>query len=138
MAKFNQGGQWSLTGDEDTLLFKTGEKRQAGKNEVIERRKVDPNSEEAKKLFEALAKAIVKDTPKQPTNEELFGHLVVPEEKLQKAEEEWQNKIGDFYKEAAKPLEKQDSRENLDWGNGGSFNDSLTPEELAERNKHIG
>jgi hypothetical protein len=138
MAKFNQGGQWSLTGDENTLLFKTGEKRQAGKNEVIERRKVDPNSEEAKKLFEALAKAIVSGAPKQPTNEELFGHLVVSEESLQKAEDDWNNKINDFYTEAAKPLEKQDSRENLDWGNGKSFNDSLSPEELEERKNHIG
>lgn len=142
MATFNKNGQWVLTGNEDSLLFKTGERKQAGKGELIECKKVDPNSEEAKQYFAELAKSILAGSRqngfRQATDEELFGHLVVSEEQVQKAEQDWNNQINDFYKEASKPLEKQDSRENLDWGSGKSFNDSLTPEELAERNKHIG
>ena len=64
MAKFNQGGQWTITGSEDTLLFKTGEKQHSGKNELIERKKVDPNSEEAKQFFDELAKSILSGAPK--------------------------------------------------------------------------
>ena len=138
MAKFNQGGQWTITGSEDTLLFKTGEKRHSGKNELIERKKVDPNSEEAKRFFDELAKSILSGAPKQPTDERLFGHLVVSEEQVQKAEQEWNDKLNGFYEEAAKPLEKQDSMKNTEWGSGKSFNDSLAPEELEKRNKHIG
>jgi len=136
--KVNQSGQWSLSGSENTLLFKTCEKSQAGKNDVIERRKIDPDSEEAKQIFSDFAKSIVKGTPKQPTDQEMFGHLTVSEEQLQKAEDEWNGKLNGFYEEAAKPLEKRDSTENSSWGNGKSFNESLEEEELQKRNMHIG
>jgi len=142
MAKFNQGGQWTITGSEDTLLFKTGEKRHSGKGPVIEKKKVDPDSEEAKQFFNDLAKSILSGSKengfRQATDQELFGGLVVSEEQLQKAEDDWNNQLNGFYKEAAKPLEKQDSVDNAEWGSGKSFNDSLAPEELEKRNKHIG
>jgi len=137
MMKVNQNGQWSLSGSEDTLLFKTGEKLQAGKNEVIEKVKIDPNSKEAKKYFNDLAKAIVKDTPKQPTDEEMFGHLAVSEEQIQKAEQAWNGTFKKHFEGNTTPIEDQDSMENRNWGNGKSFNDMVEEEELQKRNMHI-
>ena len=137
MMKVSQNGQWSLAGSEDTLLFKTGENQPAGQNEVIERRKVDPNSEEGKKIFADFAKSIIDSTPKQPTDEEMFGYLTVSEEQLQKAEDEWNGRLGGFYEAAAEPLEKQDSKENLEWGSCKSFNDDIEEEELQKRNMHV-
>lgn len=135
--KVSSNGQWSLLGSEDTLLFKTSEKQQAGKNEVIERKKIDPNGEEAKAIFDKFAKAIINDTPRQPTDEQMFGHLVVSEEQVQKAEQAWNGVFNKFYDSSAEPLEKQDSIDNLEWGNGKSFNDSIEEEELQKRNMHV-
>jgi hypothetical protein len=142
MAKFNQGGQWTITGSEDTLLFKTGEKRHSGKGPVTEKKKVDPDSEEGKKFFSDLSKSILSGSKtngfRQATDQELFGGLVVSEEQVQKAEQEWDNQLNGFYEEAAKPLGKQDPKDNAEWGSGKSFNDDLASEELEKRNKHIG
>ena len=135
--KVSSNGQWSLLGSEDTLLFKTSEKQQAGKNEVIERKKIDPNGEEAKAIFDKFAKAIINDTPRQPTDEQMFGHLFVSEEEVLKAEHAWNGFFNKFYDSSAVPLEKQDSIDNLEWGNGKSFNDSIEEEELQKRNMHV-
>lgn len=141
MAKFNQHGQWALSGDEDTLMFKTAETKQSSKNEVIERKKIDPNSEEAKDLFRLLAKSILEgsrgDKFRQATDQELFGHLVVSEETLAKQEEDWNNQIEDFYKTARKPIKEEYSREHEGWGNGKSFNSTLTEEELRSRKNSV-
>lgn len=42
MTTYNNNGQWTLSGDEDTLLFKTNEQKNSGKLEVEERKKSRP------------------------------------------------------------------------------------------------
>jgi|SRR5688500_7819581 len=79
--------------------------------------------------FSELANSIIRDTPPQPTNEQMFGHLVPSEEQVRKAEHEWENKISGFYEEATKPIEPQVETE---WGNCKSFKDTLTEEELKK------
>lgn len=69
----------------------------------------------------------------QPTDEEMFGHLVVTEEQLQKAEHDWENKLNDFYKAAQEPIVPSEEQK-LSWGEGSSFNDTLTEEERLRRN----
>lgn len=69
----------------------------------------------------------------QPTDEQLFGHLVTTEEQLQKAEEDWDNKLNNFYKAAQSPIVPKEE-EKLEWGDGASFNESLTEEERLKRN----
>lgn len=96
-------------------------------------KKVDPESEEAKAIFEEFAKSIINDTPKQPTNEELFGHLTITEEQVKKAEQEWDNKFQSGYKEAVKPIDP--NHEDREWGMRKSFVDNLSPEELKKYNK---
>ena len=88
-------------------------------------------------IFDKFAKAIINDTPRQPTDEQMFGHLVVSEEQVQKAEQAWNGVFNKFYDSSAEPLEKQDSIDNLEWGNGKSFNDSIEEEELQKRNMHV-
>lgn len=42
--------------------------------------------------------------PRQPTDEELFGHLVADEETVKKSEENWHNSINNWLHEANKPI----------------------------------
>lgn len=142
MAKFNKGGQWDLDGTENELMFKTGEKKSSGKGPLLKRETLNPNSEEAKKFFENLAKAILAGAPKQPTNEEMFGHLVPTEEQVQAAKEKWENQISGFYSQESMKnidsLNKSDDRLDFEMEKGKSFNDylkeRLSEEELKQRN----
>lgn len=70
----------------------------------------------------------------QATDEELFGHLVVSEEQLKKAEAEYENKLNKWYAEANKNVDNKD----IEWGQGKSFNSTLTEEERLKRNMHLG
>lgn len=45
--------------------------------------------------------------PPQPTDEQLFGHLVVSEEMAKKAESEWSGTLNNFFAEATKPLSQR-------------------------------
>ena len=133
MAKYNGWGQWALDGDEKSLLWKTEEKKDSGKTELVDRKVVDPDSEEAKAIWAKLAKAILDGAPKQPTNEQMFGHLVQTEEQIQKAKTEWENRISDGYKAAVKPINVNHTEH--EWGTGKSFREQLTEEELEKYEK---
>lgn len=89
---------------------------------------------------EEIAEFILRGTNskgiRQATDEELFGHLVVTEEQMKKAEYKWDNKLDLFYKAAKEPINK--SNQEYDWGSGKSFNDSLTEEERLKRNMYTG
>ena len=45
--------------------------------------------------------------PKQPTDQEMFGHLVSSDEELQKKESEWGNTMNNWFAEANKPISKR-------------------------------
>lgn len=49
-------------------------------------------------------KAMLGNVPRQPTNDELFGHLVPKEEVVKAAEDRWNNLHSDWLKEASKPI----------------------------------
>jgi hypothetical protein len=76
----------------------------------------------------------------QPTNEQLFGHLVVSPEELKKKEEEWNNTFHTHFSKLNKPIDHLNTSQvaERNWGTGKSFNSMLTEEELEERNKFIG
>lgn len=42
--------------------------------------------------------------PPQPTDQQMFGHLVANEEQIQKSEQEWGNSINNWLAEATKPI----------------------------------
>lgn len=82
------------------------------------------------KQFSQLAKNTQEAAP-QPTDEQLFGHLVVSEEEMKKRESDWENVINNWHREAAKPVEKQDLSKT--WGSRGP----IGKEEMTEEEKRI-
>ena len=86
---------------------------------------------------EEIAKAILNNAAekgRQPTDEQLFGHLVPTEEQIKQAQEEWENKLT---KSLTMPNIGKSLDEEDDWGNGKSFNSSLSREESLKRNMHL-
>lgn len=83
---------------------------------------------------EEIAKAILPKKSSQPTDQEMFGHLVVTEEQAKKAEIEWETKLQKSLTmpSIGTPLDEEE------WGNCKSFNSTLSPEELAQRNMYTG
>ena len=82
---------------------------------------------------EEIAEYILRGTPSQPTDEEMFGHLVVTEEMAKKAEWEWENKQNNLIKALNEPVIPEE-KQQIEWGDGCSFNDSLTEAERIKRN----
>ena len=80
---------------------------------------------------------------RQPTNEELFGHLVRPKEDLEKMEDDWNNFFNNGFEEVKKPVDER-VREQLPpqldeaWESGKSFNDIIGEEEARKRGKYVG
>ena len=80
---------------------------------------------------EEVRAAIMHGVKQQPSDQQLFGHLVVTEEQVVKAEKEWNNQFNDFYENVKKPVEKQDLSKG--WGSRGP----IWKEELTEEEKRI-
>lgn len=76
---------------------------------------------------EEIKKAILDNAPKQPSNEQLFGHLVVTEEQAVQAEKDWNNKFNDFFDLLKKPVENQGL--NKSWGSRGPISKEIMTEE---------
>lgn len=58
--------------------------------------------------------------PSQPTNQELFGHLVVTEEMAKNAENKWNNSFNNWMQEASKPISQRfasQAEEEAYWAN---------------------
>jgi hypothetical protein len=74
---------------------------------------------------------IMKNAPKQPTDQEMFGRFEVTQEQADAAQAQWESQFTRFFKSHHEPVEKQDGKN--DWGNRGpvNFNDrsQLTEEE---------
>lgn len=75
---------------------------------------------------------------RQPTDEEMFGSLVVSQEQIDAAEKAYETKIADFYAMATKPLTGKTEELDEAWGTGKSFNSTLSKSELAQRNMYTG
>lgn len=94
-----------------------------------------------KEFLTTCASSILQDIPKQPTNQEMFGHLVKTEAEIKAIEKKWQNSICN-YQELYKPIDHLNKSKITDeWGQGKSFNsllkEQLSKEELTQRNMCI-
>jgi hypothetical protein len=67
---------------------------------------------------------------RQPTDQELFGHLVPTEEQIKKAEDEWGNGLNNFFREVQKPIHKSATN---DFGRRGPIRE----EDLTEEEQRI-
>ena len=139
MARFNQWGQWSLDGDEKDLMFKTAEKRtKEAKPEELSKGK-DIIGEQFANMD--MSNKVDRNGNKlQPTDEELFGHLVVSKEQLEKKEQEWRDTFNKHFRGSGENVDHLNKSEKLDfeWEDGKSFNDYLSEKEVSERNKIVG
>lgn len=72
---------------------------------------------------------------RQPTDQEMFGHLVPSEEQVQKAEQDWHN-VNKGFEELKKPIDNK----TTEWGNGKPLVDweNMSEEEKAKRNSYVG
>jgi len=93
----------------------------------------------------AGAKAITAATKgiRQPTDEELFGHLVRPKQELEQMEKDWNNFFNDTLQEARKPIDEKIKKQlpvKLEeaWESGRSFNDIIGEEEARKRGQYVG
>ncbi len=82
--------------------------------------------------------AILKDAPKQATDQQLFGHLVPSEEQVNKAERDWKERFNDHFNQIRKPVEDPLSKDNREWGTRGSIYKDMTEEERTKRNMELG
>ena len=74
--------------------------------------------------FADMAASIIRDAPKQPTDEQMFGHLVVSESMAKAAEEKWNSTFDTLsFKGPVDHLNK--SPIDGEWGVGKSFNQLL-------------
>ncbi len=77
---------------------------------------------------EELRKAILSGAQGQPSDQQLFGHLVPTEEQVKAAEEQYNDTFKKFFRQDHKPVEKQDLSKS--WGSRGPiWNEKLTEEE---------
>lgn len=82
---------------------------------------------------------VMGDTASQPTNAQMFGHLVVSPEALKKTEERYQSGNKSVVEELSKPVDHLNkSGVEVNWSYGKSFNsllkEKLSDKEIAERN----
>jgi hypothetical protein len=80
-----------------------------GDAEVLKAQAANPAIQGEDALANQLAnmmagKAMLGNPPKQPTDQEMFGHLVPSEEQIQKAEKSWGGAINNWLEEASKPI----------------------------------
>jgi hypothetical protein len=84
---------------------------------------------------EEIAAAVMHGAQSQPTDEQMFGHLVVTEEMAKKSKEDWE---GSMNKSLTHPRITKEEDEETEWGSGQSFNSTLTEAERLKRNMHTG
>lgn len=101
---------------------------------------------------EALRKeamAIVKDAHsknspyRQPTDQELFGHLVQSQETIDIKNKTWNEILGKSLNDSRCPIDDIIKAKlpahikDQEWVSGTSFNDMLSPEEVKKRDKFV-
>jgi hypothetical protein len=86
----------------------------------------DVRAEGLAKMMSGMGIPMHSDSWRQPTDQELFGHLVVSEEQATLAKSKWDNHFSNFFNEVTKPVEPQG---DLSIGRGNIKNETLTEEE---------
>lgn len=89
-----------------------------------------------KEALDIVRQVHTTDGMRQPTDEELFGHLVVTEEQAEKLQKEWNEKLNKLYEELKKDVADGSLVKSEDWATGKSYNEQmdLTEEERQQRN----
>jgi hypothetical protein len=140
--KWNKLGQWTLGADGGGNRLIQGMPHTAQVSHRFEKTSgstgADTASEAIQQIMQNKLPEINKGMKLQPTNEEMFGHLVITEEEIKKQEEAWHNRFASL-SHGKKPIDvlNKSAVSNREWKTGTSFNSMLTEEELRERSKSV-
>jgi hypothetical protein len=159
----NQGvRQYTTSGSSMSQAHeKAQEKEQKAKSKASVRTLKDMTPEEQAEMRAKYEKPLVKgidaakealttgnlpvlgSTPSQPTDEQVFGHLVKTEEQVAAEQENYENRMQKTVEALQKPVDHLNkSQVEAEWSYGKSFNsllkETLSEKELAERNAYIG
>jgi hypothetical protein len=97
-----------------------------------------PTAPTDEEIRSAIMNGMDKPGLRQPTDEELFGHLVVKQEQIDAAVVEFENRINNTINKLHAPITGKTQEDDSEWANGKSFNSTLNKEELAKRNMYLG
>lgn len=113
----------------DLMQGKVGEPEAPQSRPVEGRGPIDQMERPPMPSDEEIRQAILAGAPKQPTDEQLFGHLVVPKEVAEAAEKKWDNTFNSFYEQVKQPVESQ--HPDKEWGCRGPISkETMTEEEM--------
>lgn len=106
---------------------------------------VDPLNKSEKRLKEGevpyrptdeeIRAAVMRNAQRQPTDEEMFGHLVPTEEQVQKAEDDWDTTFTGWY-EAAQEDAFDEGDTAAEWNGREPLTKGMSEEELAKWRMH--
>ena len=96
-----------------------------------------PGEVPAKPSNEEVASYVLKGANNQWKDSEHLHKEIVSQEQAEQLQKDWQNSLNNFYKAAQAPTVPEVKQE-LEWGDGKSFNESLTEEERLKRNMYTG
>lgn len=94
-----------------------------------------PSNEE---VFKEIMRGADAPGLRQPTDEEMFGHLVMSQAQVDAIKAEYDNRMSNTIANLHKPITGKTFEEDEDWGNGKSFNSTLSKSELEKRNMFTG
>lgn len=94
------------------------------------------------------------EIPRKPSNDEVAAYIlngadsqwkdadhlhkeIVSQDQAEQLQKDWSNSLNNFYK-AAQSQVVPEEKQALEWGDGKSFNDTLTEEERLKRNMFTG
>ena len=143
MAKFNQGGQWSLDGSEGEQLYKSWPNHK--KPEDPRSQPVDATTglEQVQKMGDSIVKEIMdgfkSDGVRQPTDQEMFGKLVKTQEEIdgaiEGAKKKFDEKLHAYVDWQHAKVVKSHNHDPDSWGKGSPILDDEQLEELAKANR---
>jgi len=92
-----------------------------------------------KEALDIVKQAHITPGMRQPTDEEMFGHLTLTQEEADKLQKAWDEKMNDGYKELNRDIGDGPLAKSDDWASGKSFDEQmdLTEEERQARNMYV-
>lgn len=97
-----------------------------------------PDKQSDEEIAEFILRGSQAPGVRQPTDQELFGHLVVSEEQVERAKAEFENRMQNTIAKLHTPIVGKTYEEEDAWASGKSFNETLSKEELIKRNMFTG
>lgn len=142
MVKFNKNGQWNLDNDNNEQLFKSWPNERKPEHPLSQPVKNTTGKEHVKELEKTIVADIIDgfkvDGIRQPTDQEMFGHLVKSEEEIERikedAEKGWNETLHAYNDWKPAQVVKKHDFDQSSWGNGRPILDDEELEELRKAN----